>query len=199
MKKRLTVIFILVACVLCLGANFAQLDTSHRSILLLRTEADEDSDALDLTTEGDFANKPSSAVQLPVMDDGTGHGGNTVEIFFAGGSAANKTFTYKVYGWRRTNGMARMIATGTGTLGTQAVVKYPDSGSTATSKFWADTLSVTGRWLKTVSSSDETGNNEVATLQFDFCGYEWLWVEITDADGSTGDEAGDVSVYYSFF
>lgn len=179
-------------------AAFVNLDTTHKEYYLLRTEANENASVLDLTSAGNFANKPSAAVQLIAQPDGTGHGSNGIEIVFCGGSAANKTFTYKIYAWRKTNGMARMMATGVGTLGTQAVVVYPQTG-TATSKFWADTLTVTYRWLSTVKSSDTTGNNEVASLQCDFSGYEWLYVEITNADGSTGDEAGNITAYYSYW
>lgn len=185
-----------VLLVLSLGA-FRALDTYHCELLLLRAEADENASTIDLTTGGDFANKPSSAIPLTTRDDRTGHGGNALELVFCGGAAADKTFTYKIYAWRSTNGLARMVATGTGTLGTQAVVVYP-SGSTATSKFWADTLTVTERWVASVTTSDASGNNETASLQFDFRGYEWVYAEITSADGSTGTEAGDISVYYSF-
>lgn len=198
MKKILIGLILGILVTFSIGA-YRALDTVHSSYTLLRAEADEDSTTLDLTTKGDFANKPSSVIQLRARDDGLGHGGNAIEITFCGGDAANDTFTYKLYGWRRINGPARMIATGTGTLGTQAVVIYPDSGATATNKFWADTLTVTARWLGTVASTDTTGNNEVASLQFDFYGFEWLYCEITSADGSTGTEAGDVSAYYAYF
>lgn len=197
MKKVSIGLILGVLVTLSIGGAFSALDTYHCELLLLRTEADEDASAIDLTTEGDYANKPSAAVPLKTRPDRMGHGGNALELVFCGGSAADKTFTYKIYAWRNTNGAARMVATGTGTLGTQAVVIYP-SGSTATSKFWADTLTVTERWVASVESSDASGNNEIASLQFDFRGYEFIYCEITSADGATGAEAGDVSVYYSF-
>ena len=197
MKKFSIGLVLGVLVVLSLGAFYA-LDTYHCDLLLLRAEADEDSSTIDLTTKGDFAQKPSAAVRLSTTGDRVGHGGNAVELFFCGGDTANDTFTYTVYAWRRTNGPVRLVATGTGTLGTQAVVKYPHSSSAATSKFWADTLSVTGRWLKTVSSTNTSGNNEIASLVFDFCGYEFIYVEITNAAG-TSTEAESVSVYYSYF
>lgn len=179
-----------------IGAFYA-LDTFHCDFRLLRAEANENASTIDLTSEGNFANKPSSATRLTARDEGIGHGGNAVELIFCGGDAADDTFTYTVYTWRRRNGPVRMVATGTGTLGTQAVVVYPQGG-TATSKFWADTLSVTHRWLTTVASTDTSGNNEIASLVFDMCGYEFIYVEITNADG-TGTEAESVSVYYSYF
>ncbi len=205
--KKLTLVFMLSTLVyVCSAANLNQLDTLHDSIHLLRAEANEDSTTLDLTTKGDFANKPASAVQLKSMDDGTGHGGNQIEFFFCGGAAADKTFTYKIYAWKKTNGMARMAATGAGTLGTQAVVKYPNcpgatnSDTVATNKFWADTLTITrSNWPSAPSSTATIGNNEVASIKLDGCGYEWWYCEITNADGSTGTEAGNVSVYYAVY
>lgn len=161
---------------------------------VLRAEADEET-ALDLTSAGDFANKPSGAVEIK-GDDNHRTPANKIAIIMCGGSAAGKTFTYKIYGWARANGPAELICTGTGTLGTQAVVKYPHSGNAASSKFWADTLSCTERWIGSCESSDASGNNEVAKITFDLHGLRWIQVEITDADGATGDEAGDVSAYY---
>lgn len=181
---------------LCIGA-FYVLDTFHCDVRLLRAEANENTSSIDLTSEGDFASKSSAAVRFGTRDDGTGYGDNIIELIFCGGDTADDTFTYRVYVWRRRNGPARMVATGTGTLGTQAVVVYPQGG-TATSKFWADTLSVTHRWNATVTSSDTEGNNEIASLAFDKTGYEWIYCEITNADG-TGTEAESISVYYSYF
>jgi len=197
MKKLLIGLVLGALVTLSIGA-FNALDTYHCGLLLLRAEADENATALNLTTKGDFANKPASAVQLRARPDGLGHGGNGIEVVFCG-KYATRTFTYKLYAWRRGNGMARMIATGVGTLGTQGVIKYPHDSSSASTMYWADTLTVTERWVAPVDSSDTVGNNEVASIQFDFTGYEWLYCEITDADDVTGNEAGDVSAYYAYF
>ena len=200
--KSLAVCIVLFVVMLSCMAFFTE--TYHAPYNLLRAEADEDpnttigSTLVDLTTGGDFASMPATVVRL-----GSSYGPNNavgaMQLIFCGGSAASKTFTYTIYAWRPGNGPAEFVATGTGTLGTQAVVKYPHNGAAATSKFWAHALTVTGRWNKTVASTDITGNNEVAKLLFDFCGYEYIYVEITGADGSTGSEAGDVSVYWSYF
>jgi len=173
-------------------------ETYHAPYTLLRAEANEDATALDLTTKGDFANMPAAAKRLG-SNAGANNAVGAIQLIFCGGSAAGKTFTYTIYAWRTDNGPAEFVATGTGTLGTQAVIKYPHNRATATSKFWADTLTATGRWNKTVTSTDSTGNNQVAKLLFDFCGYEYIYVEVTSADGSTGTEAGNISVYYSYF
>lgn len=191
-------ILLSILAVFCLGLVFYPIDTVHAPYILLRAEADENATTIDLTSEGDFANIPSGAVQIKTADDGTQSGVNAIEVIFCGGDTANETFTYTIWAWRERNGAARKVATGTGTLGTQAVVKYPHDASTATSKFWADTLSCTDNWLKDVTSSDASGDNNIASVQFDLCGYEYIYVEITNAAGS-GSEAGEVSAYYSYF
>ena len=195
----LSVLFCLVVGALLsltMTYGFEADDVLHVEYLTMRASAVEDT-AIDLTTAGNFANMPAGAIQLRARPDGEGHGGNALELIFAGGATANETFTYKIYAWRRTNGVARMVATGTGTLGTQAVILFP-SGTSGTSRLWADTLTVTKRWLTNVASTDIAGNNEVASLQFTTAGYEWFYVEITDAS-NTGSEAGNVSVWYSYY
>lgn len=195
--KKLFVILILV-CLLVMGATHSLTNTIRAKYILLRAEADENSSTIDLTSAGDFAQKPSAAIRLPANGD-SGYA-NAVQLIFCGGSAADKTFSYKLYGWRNGNGPAEMLATGTGTLGTQAVVKYPHNSNTATNKFWADTLAISDQGaVKTFYVSDASGANRVAKLYGDICGYEWLYCEITGADGATGNEAGDVSVYFSYF
>ena len=171
--------------------------------------------AIDLTAAGDFANLPANTIVLDLSKYSVYateqkdasirpiHKANGIEFFFCGGSAANKTFGYKIIAWKNENGMARLLAVGTGILGTQAVVYYPhDPTAAATNKFWADTLTVTSsntNWLKPVKSSDTNGNNTAASVWTDDCGYRFWKIEITDADGSTGDEAGNISVYWGFF
>jgi hypothetical protein len=168
--------------------------------------------AVVLASAGDFANLPANTVVLDLFKYSVYateqknapirpiHKANGIEFFFCGGSAAAKTFGYRIIAWKNENGMARHLATGTGELGTQAVVKYPHNGATATNKFWADTLTVTwSNWLKPVKSTDTEGHNTAASVWTDDCGYRYWKIEITDADGSTGTEAGNVAVYWSFF
>ena len=185
---------------LLMGVTYSIQQTQHAMYYLLRSAAHEDADLLLLTgSEGNFANKPSGAVQIPASVSEGASAINAIQVVFCGGTANNDTFTYKLYLWRKGNGPAELAATGTGTIGAQDVVLYPHNNQAATSIWWADTLTVTSRWVKTVSTTDSSGNNEIAKLVFDGCGYEWMWVEITSADSSTPGEAGSVSAYYSYF
>lgn len=192
---------------------------SHR-IFPIRQESNENAPAnaegltiLDLTTSGDFANKPASAVDLfefsavwepevqrsrtvrPIMPQ------NGIEFYFAGGSAAGKTFSWKIYAWRNENGPARYGATGTGILGTQAVVKFPHNGLAVANRFWCDEIDITWEnWPKEVEATDTEGqSNSVGSVWLDGAGYRFWYVEIADADGSTGTEAGDISAWISYW
>ncbi len=187
------------------------LGTISHKMNVARLEANEDASPLDLTTAGDFASKPTGTLDLfersvfttdkqitPVKAELVPNG---IEFNFSGGSAAGKTFTWKLYAWRNENGPAKYGATGTGELGTQAVVKYPHNGLTATNKFWADKIIVTWHnWPKEIESTDEDGNsNSVGSLWMDDAGYRYWFFEIADADGSTGTEAGDVAVWFGYW
>jgi len=184
---------------LAVGAvSYTVTNTIHSPYHLLRSEGNEDANTIDLTTAGDFDSKPAGAKKL--VSSGEAGPVNAIQFIFCGGPAPDKTFSWTIYAWRRNNGPCELIAFGTATLGTQAVVKYPHNKAAATNKYWADTLNVSFQGsLKTFSLADAAGNNHVAKLYGDLCGYEWVYVEITDADGSTGTEAGNVSVYYSYF
>lgn len=166
---------------------------------LLRDTADEDT-ALVIATAGDFAHKPATAISLPNRLEANDRltAARIVSLIICGGAAADKTFSYNIYAYRDINGPAELVATGTGTIGSQAVVLYPHDGSTATNIFWADTLTDTGDWIGDGVRIDDSGNNRVCKLTFDVFGYRWLYAEILEADGTTGTQAGDITVYYSF-
>ena len=108
--------------------------------------------------------------------------------------------------------MAELIAEGTGTLGTQAVVKYPHNGAIAVNRFWVNHLNITSETQLTPAVFVIKGNIEngcdspddpacagCAKLYGYNCGYEWIYCEISSADGETGTEAGWITVYYSYF
>lgn len=187
------------------------LGTVSHKLNVARLEANEDSSPIDISTAGDFAQKPSAALDLfersvyetdkqdapirPILVP------NGIEFFFCGGSAALKTFGWKLYAWRNENGMVRHVATGTGILGSQAVVKYPHNGLAATNKFWADTLDVSWwNWVKRVESTDTDGHNTAASVWLDNWGWRYWHIVITDADGvdpGTG-QAGNIASYWGY-
>jgi len=165
---------------------------------LLRSPAvEDDSIEIAIATEGDFAQKPSGAVKIPRVRGDTE--ANSIQIIIAGEDTANETFSWKLWAWKSKNGPAEVIADGTGILGTQDVVKYPDTGLAVTAAtLWADTIAITNNvFVKTWRVAD-SGNNRVAKLVGDLAGYEWIYLEITDANDATT-EAGMVSAYYSYF
>jgi hypothetical protein len=182
--KKFVIVFVLCVIALCSTAKGGE-------YAVLRAEANENTVLLDLTTDGSDANRPATA-------EGIGKAVDTIYVAFCGGAAADKTFSWKIYAWRGSRGMCELVAYGTGTLGTQAVVKYPHNGETATDRLWADTLVITAQaWPTTVSVIDGAGDNRVAKLKFTANGYRYFYCEITDADNSTGTEAGNITVYYA--
>jgi hypothetical protein len=186
MKKFMIIFMVCVLlCSITRGGEYA----------VLRTEANENTTLLDLTTDGSDANRPATAIEI---QSASLENVDTIIIPFCGGAAANKTFSWTLYAWRAGRGMCELVAYGTGTLGTQAVVKYPHNNATATNKFWADTLTITAQaWLTTVSVIDGAGDNRVAKLKLTTNGYKYFYCEITNADNSTDTEAGNITVYYA--
>lgn len=192
--------FIIGICILGVLASSAFISRTYNApYMVLRTATDEDAATLaaciDLTTAGDFDSMDSAAVQLKT-DAGRSEKSN-LEIIFLGGGGNNYTFSWALYVWRNTNGPCRLAAYGTGVLGTQAVVKYPHNKSTASSKWWADTLTVTESYLARAVTASPGGHNSVASLQCDMFGYEYVCAKIYNASDS-GTEAGNIGVYYSY-
>lgn len=181
------------------------LDTYHSRWHLVRDTADEDAadfaTALDLEGgKGDFANKPSGAFHIPPFGSSRGNEGSSAgaawRLAFSGsttdGDDDSETFGFTVVGWARINGMAQVICDGTGKIGLQDVVLYPHDNSSATNRWWADTLVLgTSKWRSAVVYN--SGNDQVCIIHIDVAGLEWLQVFIYDANG-TGSEAGDITV-----
>jgi len=182
------------------------LTTKTHKLFVARQEAAANTTFSDtLATKGNFANKPSSAIDVldiirldPNADDTADPKviadsiTNGIIFSFAGGDTDNDAFTWKIYAWRNENGPAKMVAHGTGILGSQAVVTYPHNGATATSKFWADTIVVTEEyWQKEVESTG-VGGNSINDVWFDTCGYRYFYVEIPTS-------VGDMASYVSYW
>jgi len=199
--RKIALILVLVLTGFVRAENPVTLDTQQTDWQLWRAEANENASLLDLTVDTQEANRPALSVAngmlyLKAREDGTGSGVNLLQFMIAGGAAADKTLTYTITAWGR-NGPAIRAYSGTATLGTQQVRKYPVSGSTATDKFWADTVMVTtSNWPDLMKLPDSVGNNSICIGTIDTNGFPYWLIQISSADGSTGTEAGLVSVYY---
>lgn len=202
MRNTLLLLAVMGLIYAVVSAPAEPLKRSNGEWRLIRAEGNEDSTTLTLTTAGDNGNIPSTATSIGGTSSGLMETANIRCVMaFCGGAAADKTFSYAVYGYAAQNGMAEFICAGTGTLGTQQVVKYPHNKAAATAKYWADTLTVTDAtvWVRGVVTGDAAGSNRVAKISFDCTGLMTLYVEISDADGTTGTEAGNISVYARFY
>jgi hypothetical protein len=194
------------------------LTTLTHKLFVGRAEADENGASgapavFVNATAGDFANKPASTIDVldrAFLDPTTEVVKNTkiiavsevngIVLSFTGGSAAGKTFTTDIFTWSNENGAAKHTTNISCELGTQQVVKYPHNGAVATSKFWTDKMTV--NWtnhVKRVESTDIVGRNSVGEIWLDLSGLRYVFIQISDADGTTGTEAGDVACYYRYW
>jgi hypothetical protein len=178
------------------------LTTKNKDYSIFRAFGTEDAASLitalaTSTSLGDFANKSATAFKLPDSDYPDTSAANAVEIIFGGTNAENETFSFGIFGYANNNGPAELICTGTGILGAQDIVKYPET-AVAVTGWWADTLVVTSYHPTTIIVAD-SGNDRVAKLCFDTIGYKYLKCYIYDADGTTGVEALTVGAYIRWY
>lgn len=190
-------------------------DVYQQGFQLVRETATED--AADFATtyalataEGDFAGKDSLSVLLggpfrlksQRSDLGQYQSiGTRWQFIICGGLAENDTFSYSLVGWAADNGPLQVICEGTGIIGTQDVVLYPDDNATATDIWWADTIVVTAttKWTKAEGGANgvsafNAGANQIAVLQLYPQGLEWIQFVFHACDGS-GTEASNLTVY----
>lgn len=192
------------------------LGTLAHKLFVARAAATEDT-LLDLTTKGDFAQKPATALDLlkmsiawspevvhdapvrPILKQ------NGIAFLFCGSTAHSKTFEWHLKAWRNENSPCKYVAAGAGVTGTQEVIVYPHlynpddaTSGVVANMFWADTLTVSWwNWFKEVKSTDITGHNSVAEIWTDDCGYRYWLVEIITTGTAT--PATVVAVYYGYF
>jgi hypothetical protein len=176
---------------------------------LIRAVGNEDgatsAACLAVETAGDFANMPSTAFQISA-----GGASDTTDvrcvIAICGGADSNladDTGSFVVYGWAE-GGPAEFICEGDFVLGTQQVVKYPNTTTAATDINWADTINVdsTTVWIKGVLVTD-SGNNRIAHLSFDTTGLKYIGIFFYDAAGVAGaaqpNESNNTSAYARFY
>ena len=186
------------------------LGTLAHKLYVARAATSEDT-LLDLATKGDFAQKPSRALDLlkrsvdatpeiprippvrPIMVQ------NGIAFMFTVATAEAKTFNWHLKAWKNENGPARYVAHGTGIAGSQAVVKYPHTGAAIANTFWADTLVVTAfDWYKEVkATTPSTALNSVSEVWLDASGWRYWLVEIITT--GTADPATVVSSFYHYW
>lgn len=183
------------------------LGTLAYKLFVARAAATEDT-LLDLTTKGDFAQKPVTALDLlkrtiaispepeqippvrPLMYQ------NGIAFMFTVSTAEAKTFNWHLKAWINENGPAKYVAHGTGIAGSQAVVKYPHNGVAVANTFWADSLVVTAYdWYKEVkATTPSTALNSVSEVWLDAAGWRYWLMEIITT--GTADPATAVASYY---
>jgi len=157
---------------------------------------------LALTTEGDYAQKPTATTgYLGAFNVNKGLTNemkvNGIAFSFIGTGVENTRFKWKLFTWRAGNGYIHQAAEGHGDLGTQGVIKFPHNGGT-TSSLWADTLTVDWyNWYKRVDSTDTTGHDTVAEIWLDTCGHPWWYIEIETPGTGTPITLG--GSYYGYF
>ena len=186
------------------------LGTKAHRLFVARAVGTEDT-LLDLTTKGDFAQKPSGALDLlkysvalspeverdapvrPILKQ------NGIAFMFTVSTAAGKTFEWHIKSWLNENGPAKYVAAGTGIAGTQAVVKYPHNGVAVANTFWADTIEVTWfDWYKTVkATTPSTARNSVSEVWLDDAGWRHWLIEIITT--GTDDPAANIAVFYHYW
>lgn len=135
----------------------------------LRTAVIADDTPLDGTTTGytyQFSDKPATAKGVE-----TTH--NRVEIIIYGIDANtadgnDATVNFKIWAWRE-RGPARLVYSGTATLGT---------AKASSTEYYTDTISGTSYWITSVEVIDADGSNRAASLAFDLQGHKYLHFEV---------------------
>ena len=159
---------------------------------------------LDLTTKGNFAQKPSDVLDLFKVDIVTPKDApvfaesivNGICFTFAATAAADKDLNWRLLAWRNSNGPAEIVANGTARTGSQAVVAYPHGVTTATA-YWCDTIVVSNEyWMKEIEAT-AAGGDSVSNLWMDTCGYRYWKMEITLP--GAGNDITLAAVFYGYW
>lgn len=172
------------------------LETQHVQWLRLREAVTEDDTPVLTLTTRNYANRNAgtgNVVQVP-------YGLNAILIAFIGKPSDQATaFVWRLYGFRQKNGMAEMIAYGTGNIGDLAVTVHPISNVADATLYYADELTITAQyWPKPVVIKDIAGSSgEVAKIVFDACGITELLCELTACDKDTGTETDSLEAIYT--
>ena len=192
MKRGILISLALIAMVFGLGAITQTAEFAvHAGWDLVRgpiNAADSGTTAIDLTSEGDFANKPSTATEIKWGGNSTAslQGAEfAISIVDATGGNAACNITFR--GWSADNGMCiDLFTVTTATIGTQAVIKYPDTGAAATNGYWVHSGTVTSKAI--YAEALNSGNNGALVINVpSFKGIHWVYPEVTAAsNGAAG-------------
>lgn len=150
----------------------------------LRLHGPDDVSPLDIATEGDYGNKPPTAIK--VNDDKDSSYTNAIQIQMSG-STEGTTFTWLLYGWRKNNGMATLMCKGTAIIGSMDVVILPSTvgpalkANDATNFKYVHTLVIDSNDFVKPFFVTDSGNNRAAILSGDLCGFTDLYLEIQDS------------------
>jgi hypothetical protein len=204
MKKIILFLVVLLTIFAAMAMDYVTGYGTQMQWELLRSQADEDpnaaigSIAITTATAGDYWSKPTAAngIKEFTSPDGMSSDATAIGIAACAGSAADKTFTVNIWLWRKNGGPAQKVCSIAYTTGLMQVIKYPHNGSAATSKFWADTAVVTSTWFEgKIDTADADAGDRLAVVLITLYGEGFIYAEVASADGATGTEAGDVSVY----
>ena len=195
----------IVALVTLAAMGAGVLQTQKHGYNLVRSTVDGDvGSTVDLTSAGRWDLRPSETWKVPTKSDGSIEA-NALSFTFAAGidagtTANNKTLSWKLYAWKDLDAPAEYVALGTATFGTQDVGRFPDRTfhDTGDLRNWADTIAITTQYFPKTLAVTTIANDSICKLTVDGAGYGYWYFEITDANG-TGSEAGDVSVWATWF
>lgn len=177
-------------------AGFVQ-RTEISSWSIAREEADEQT-LINIASQSDHINAGDGWKDVPVRGDNT-TGANRILLTASAGSSSAKTFSFRILVRADDYAPAEVAAVGTGETGTQQVNVYPYNKASASGKYWVELFSVTSYWWKPVATKDNGGNNYIDGIILDLVGCKQFKVEVYNADGTTGSEAGDVAFYWRYY
>lgn len=177
-----------------------ELETAINAWQVARAEANEDSSTLDLTAEGDFSVVSVANGWFKVPEIAGKSRVNGLQFIAYGGNAANDTFNYRILTAAIANGPAEPVEIGQGILGTQPVLIDPATGAEKSNRFWVDTFgTITNYWWIAGSGKVSNASNFIDGRRIDGLGSGWYKIEVTNADNTTGIEAGNIKWFWKFY
>lgn len=199
--KRIAILIVFLMASMASAIDVSGIEQG--TLRLLRATANEDpntdigSVAITQATAGDYDSRPTVANGLMVIDS-TGlmrTNAKYIGVMACARAAADKTFTVNYWLWFAGRGPAMKAVSVAYTTGTQKVVVYPHTGIAVSDSYWADSGTTTSGLPVTIGENTG-GANGVKLIIFDAMGANAIYAEVLNADGSTGAEAGDVTVYW---